>query len=381
MSPAEAVAVLAAGIGAGTINTIVGSGTLITFPVLLAVGLPPVTANVSNTLGLVPGSVSRRHRLPARTVGQREPVAAPGHRLPDRGRVRRRPPGQPALQGVPRDRARPHRTRPGHGRAPTPPGPHLQARRQRSGSAAPVHGGPVLLLGILLASVYGGYFGAAQGVLYLSLMGLLLDETLQRINGLKNVLAAMVNGIAALFFIVIAHMDWAAVGAHRGRRHHRRADRRPGRAPPPADGTARPHRRRRHRGDRPTAAQITATGRIGRIRPATQAGTASHSGRSRTSRPPSASSSASAGVGSNGRTSSRIPACSGVRSALRWLSSRTPPRCSARCHHHRANAAVRGRRSSPAARSTRSGAGHAPAPPAATTAPVVGTAPLRTGTA
>lgn len=64
MSPAEALAVFAAGIGAGTINTIVGSGTLLTFPVLLAVGLPPVTANVSNALGLVPGSVSRRDRLP-----------------------------------------------------------------------------------------------------------------------------------------------------------------------------------------------------------------------------------------------------------------------------------------------------------------------------
>jgi len=59
--------------------------------------------------------------------------------------------------------------------------------------------------------VYGGYFGAAQGVIYLSLMGLLLDETLQRVNGLKNVLAAIVNGIAALFFIIVAHMDWTAV--------------------------------------------------------------------------------------------------------------------------------------------------------------------------
>jgi uncharacterized membrane protein YfcA len=64
---------------------------------------------------------------------------------------------------------------------------------------------------MLLASMYGGYFGAAQGVLYLSLMGLLLDEPLQRVNGLKNVLAAVVNGVAALFFVFVAHMDWAAV--------------------------------------------------------------------------------------------------------------------------------------------------------------------------
>jgi uncharacterized membrane protein YfcA len=75
----------------------------------------------------------------------------------------------------------------------------------------PTHGGPVLLLGMLLASAYGGYFGAAQGVLYLSLMGPFLDEPLQRVNGLKNVLAALVNGIAAVFFIFVAHLDWAAV--------------------------------------------------------------------------------------------------------------------------------------------------------------------------
>jgi hypothetical protein len=211
MSPAEAVAVLAAGIGAGTINTIVGSGTLITFPVLLAVGLPPVTANVSNTLGLVPGSIAGaigyRHEL----AGQRERLLRLGSACLIGGAA-----GAILLINLPAGAF--------HAIVPVLIGlalvmvvlqPRLtrviQARRQRSGSAAPVHGGPVLLLGILLASVYGGYFGAAQGVLYLSLMGLLLDETLQRINGLKNVLAAMVNGIAALFFIVIAHMDWVAV--------------------------------------------------------------------------------------------------------------------------------------------------------------------------
>jgi hypothetical protein len=72
MSPAEALAVLAAGIGAGTINTIVGSGTLITFPVLLAVGLSPVTANVSNTLGLVSGSLAGALGYRRELAGQRE---------------------------------------------------------------------------------------------------------------------------------------------------------------------------------------------------------------------------------------------------------------------------------------------------------------------
>lgn len=211
MSPAEAVAVLAAGIGAGTINTIVGSGTLITFPVLLAVGLPPVTANVSNTLGLVPGSVTGAIGYRKELAGQRDRLLRLGGACVVGGATGalllvNLPSGAfhaivPVLIGIALVMVvlQPRLTR------------VIHARRQRKGSAAPVNGGPVLLLGMLLASVYGGYFGAAQGVLYLSLMGLLLDETLQRINGLKNVLAAIVNGIAALFFIVIAHMDWVAV--------------------------------------------------------------------------------------------------------------------------------------------------------------------------
>lgn len=212
MSPAEALAVLAAGIGAGTINTIVGSGTLITFPVLLAVGLPPVTANVSNSLGLVPGSI-------AGAIGYRKELTGQRDRLVRLGTVCLLGGAAGAVLLV---------TLPSKAFDAIVPGlvgaalllvvlqPRLsrtlQARRAREGTDAPAHGGPVLLVGMLLASMYGGYFGAAQGVLYLSLMGLLLDDTLQRINGLKNVLAAIVNGIAAIFFIVIAHMDWAAVG-------------------------------------------------------------------------------------------------------------------------------------------------------------------------
>jgi len=212
MTPAEALGVLAAGIGAGTINTIVGSGTLLTFPVLLAVGIPPVTANVSNTLGLVSGSVTG-------AIGYRRELTGQRRRLIRLGAV--------ALVGgvcgavllvtlpskafeaiVPvliaialvlivlqRRLAR-----------------AVQARRERDGSTAPVHGGPVLALGMLLASTYGGYFGAAQGILYLSLMGLLIDDTLQRLNALKNVLAAIVNGTAAVFFVITADMNWAAVG-------------------------------------------------------------------------------------------------------------------------------------------------------------------------
>ena len=61
----EALVVLMAGVGAGTINAVVGSGTLLTFPALLAVGIPPVLANVSNTIGLAPGHSGGSDRLPA----------------------------------------------------------------------------------------------------------------------------------------------------------------------------------------------------------------------------------------------------------------------------------------------------------------------------
>ncbi|MEU9120854.1 sulfite exporter TauE/SafE family protein [Streptomyces sp. NPDC048506] len=211
MSIWEAVAVLAAGVGAGTINTIVGSGTLITFPVLLAFGLPPVTANVSNTLGLVPGSLSGAFGYRRELSGQRRRLLRFGITamlgglggailllaLPSKA-FDAIVPGLIGLALVlvvvqPTLAAR------------------LRARRERNGTTAHPDGGVALLVGLLFASVYGGYFGAAQGVIYLSLMGLLLNEDLQRLNAIKNVLAAIVNGVAAVFFLFVATFDWEAV--------------------------------------------------------------------------------------------------------------------------------------------------------------------------
>jgi uncharacterized membrane protein YfcA len=213
MSLAEALAVFAAGIGAGTINTIVGSGTLITFPVLLAVGLPPVTANVSNSLGLVPGSVTGAIGYRGELAGQRPRLLRLGTVALLGGLI-----GAVLLVTLPSTAFKAIVPvliaialvlvvlQPRLSRA-------VQACRDRTGTAgAAEHGGPALAIGMLLASIYGGYFGAAQGVLYLSLMGLLLNESLQRANGMKNVLAAIVNGVAAVFFIIVAHMDWTAVG-------------------------------------------------------------------------------------------------------------------------------------------------------------------------
>lgn len=87
----------------------------------------------------------------------------------------------------------------------------VQRRREHSGTPARPDGGPLLFVGLMLASVYGGYFTAAQGIIYLSLMGMLLDDTMQRLNAVKNVLAAVVNSVAALFFLFVADFDWTAV--------------------------------------------------------------------------------------------------------------------------------------------------------------------------
>jgi uncharacterized membrane protein YfcA len=91
--------------------------------------------------------------------------------------------------------------------------PWLSRRLAASGrSAAREHVSVTLAVGTYLAGVYGGYFGAAQGVLLLGLMGLLLHDTLQRINATKNVLALIVNGVAAIVFIVVADVNWVAAG-------------------------------------------------------------------------------------------------------------------------------------------------------------------------
>ncbi|MFI8949857.1 sulfite exporter TauE/SafE family protein [Streptomyces sp. NPDC053750] len=211
MTPEAMAAVFAAGVGAGAINSVVGSGTLITFPVLLATGLSPVTATVSNALGLIPGSVSGAIGYRRELRGQRRRVLKLGVGALLGGLA-----GATLLLSLP---ASAFETI-----VPALVGlalvlvalqPQLAAlvrrRRERTGARARRDGGPVLFGGLTLASVYGGYFAAAQGIIYLSLMGMLLDESLQRLNAVKNVLAAVVNAVAALFFLFAADFDWTAV--------------------------------------------------------------------------------------------------------------------------------------------------------------------------
>ncbi len=211
MTLGEMIAVFCAGLVAGGINTVVGSGTLITFPVLLATGLPPVTATVSNALGLIPGSISG-------AIGYRRELRGQGRRILrfGAGALLGGFTGAALLLALPAtafERIVPVLVglalvlvvlQPRIGRA-------VRERRERTGRAARPDGGPLLSVGLTLASVYGGYFAAAQGIIYMSLMGMLLDENMQRLNAVKNVLAALVNTVAAVFFLFAADFHWTAV--------------------------------------------------------------------------------------------------------------------------------------------------------------------------
>jgi uncharacterized membrane protein YfcA len=213
VSPLEAIAIAMAGMAAGTINTVVGSGTLNTFPTLHAFGVPPVTANVSNTIGLVPGSVSGVVGYRRELEGQRPRVLRIGVAsliggavgavlllvLPDEAFSAI----VPALVGL--------------GILLVVLQPRIAlwtaARHDAAGRPPrnPVLGAWWVWPAVLVAGVYGGYFGAAQGVLLMGIMGVGIPETLQRLNALKNVLAAIVNAVAGALFAVVADVDWTIV--------------------------------------------------------------------------------------------------------------------------------------------------------------------------
>jgi uncharacterized protein len=209
----ELLALLGAGAAAGLINTVVGAGTLITFPTLLAMGVPPVVANVSNTIGLAPGSLSGALSMRAQLADQRDRVVRLGLASLIGGVA-----GAVLLLGLPSSAfAAIVPVLIGIGCLLVVIQPWLSRRlAERPGVDAEVRrgtGSVWLWLGILLTGVYGGYFGAAQGVLLLAIMGIGLAETLNRINALKNVLALIVNAIAGLVFAILPLTPWAQPGA------------------------------------------------------------------------------------------------------------------------------------------------------------------------
>jgi uncharacterized protein len=210
MSLAHAVGILAAGVAAGAINAVVGSGTLITFPLLLAFGYPAKVANVSNTVGLIPGSAAGAVGYRPELVGQRGRVLRLGA-FTTAGAIG----GAVLLLVLPAAafkrivaafiviaivlivvqprlsswlaRAREH-THPRH------------------------DAGLMGTAGVFVTGIYGGYFGAAQGILLLAILGLSIDDDLHRVNALKVVLAGLANLVSGVIFVIAAHVAWGAAG-------------------------------------------------------------------------------------------------------------------------------------------------------------------------
>ncbi len=206
-----------AGFGAGAINALVGSGTLITFPTLVALGYPPVTATMSNAVGLVAGSVSGTWGYRAELSGQWDrlrwqlPASLAGAvvgaflllHLPEKVFIRIVPVLLVlALMLV-------------------VAGPRIQSwarRRAADAGRSPEHVTParmaVLVIGTFAVGVYGGYFTAAQGILLVGVMGALLPESVQRMNAAKNLMTLVVNVVAAVSYTLVAfdRISWPAAG-------------------------------------------------------------------------------------------------------------------------------------------------------------------------
>ena len=194
------------GLVAGAVNAAAGGGSLIAFPALLAVGLGPLSANVTNAVAQVPGYVGIVGGYRRELEGQRErvlrlaPVALIGSAV---GIAALLLGGEGAFEAVvpaliigacllllfqPTLKRR------------------LAARAERGGDHTGLLDG-----GVLLSGAYGAYFGAAVGVMLLAVLGSLVDDSLQRLNALNRLLVLVVNLLAAAAFAVLAPVDWVAV--------------------------------------------------------------------------------------------------------------------------------------------------------------------------
>lgn len=213
--------VLLAGIWAGAINTVVGSGTLVTFPVLVAMGVPPVSATVSNAMGLIAGNFTgawgyRREIRQVRSIlAKLIPASLVGGvigatlliTLPEEVFGRAAPVLiiislafvilQPRLSRWVKARAA-RREQP----MDAEEGEERDVSDERKSPSMPAVG-LVLTLLVFLAGIYGGYFVAAQGILLMAILGIFLAANIQQANGVKNLLVAVVNLTAAISYVIV----------------------------------------------------------------------------------------------------------------------------------------------------------------------------------
>lgn len=204
----ESLLILFVGFVAGNVNTVVGSGTLLTFPTLLALGYPPLIANVTNTIGLAPGSLSGAVGYRRELVGQRDRLARLGVIAAFGGVL-----GAALLLWLPDDafeRIVPVLILVACGLVIVQPRLAGFVRGRATGAHARRGESKLVPLAVTGTSVYGGYFGAAQGVILMALLGVLVDDELQRLNALKNALTTVVNGTSAVVFALTTAVAWDA---------------------------------------------------------------------------------------------------------------------------------------------------------------------------
>lgn len=207
MTPTEAVLLLAGGLIAGTVNSIAGGGSLITFPLLVGLGLPGVAANVSNALSVAPGYA-------AGALGSRPDLAGQGRRLVSMipAAVAGTLCGSSLLLFTPRsvfDVVVPFLLL--AAAAMMALQNRLRALAGHPRDHTPRKAAVLLQVAVFGCGVYGGYFNAAMGVLLIAVLALVLDEPLRRVSALKNVFSALVGVTTVLLYSVFGPVNWAVV--------------------------------------------------------------------------------------------------------------------------------------------------------------------------
>src|SRR5580700_4515747 len=205
LDAAQLLLIAGAALLAGAVNAVAGGGTLLSFPALLLIGFPALTANVTSTLGLLPGyaggSVAYRAELTAQRARVRflGPISVAGAVVGAILLTRTSNNVFAAivpwlilgacalLQPVVTSRVRTRRPE----------------REQ--------HRSPVLAVAQFLGGVYGAFFGAGLGVMMLAVLGLFIRDDLQRINALKGMMSLIINIVAAIYFAFFGPVSWLAV--------------------------------------------------------------------------------------------------------------------------------------------------------------------------
>jgi len=207
LNASHVVLLILAGLGAGIFNGVAGGGSLISFPILLGLGYPALTANITNTVGIWPGYLGGAAGFRAEIADQQRrlvrltPIALAGGVIgavllltTSSALFTRLAPylilGAAALFAI-----------------------QPLVRRALGGEEGQLGTNrPTLIAGTFLAAIYGGYFGAGMGVMLLAVFGFALPDSLARSSGLRSVLSIVINGVAAAVFLIHRGLAWQAVG-------------------------------------------------------------------------------------------------------------------------------------------------------------------------